>query len=269
MLAELFTAENMVALLTLTALEIVLGIDNVIFIAILAAKLPLEQQAKARTIGISLAVVTRILLLLSVTWIMQLTEPLFTIFGHSFSGRDLILIGGGLFLIWKSVHELHEKLEADEHVAGVTKQAVSFSGVIIQIVLMDIIFSLDSVLTAIGISGDLIVMIPAVIIAAGVMLFFAGPISRFVEAHPTFKILALAFLIMIGIVLVFEGLNPELAHQIHLKNYVYFAMAFAVVIEVLNMRFRKSHDPLELHNRPHLSQATLPDTNIEMASDVY
>ncbi|MEZ4638486.1 MAG: TerC family protein [Caldilineaceae bacterium] len=188
---DFLTAESIVALLTLVALEIVLGIDNVIFIAILSSKLPQEQQARARSTGIGLAVITRILLLLSITWIMQLTQPLFNIFGNDISGRDLILLVGGLFLIGKSTYEIHEKLEASDH-TGAAKVAASFASVIFQIVLIDIVFSLDSVITAVGISGELIVMVPAVVVAAAMMLFFAGPISEFVERHPTMKILALA-----------------------------------------------------------------------------
>lgn len=269
-MAELFTAEHLVAFVTLLVLEIVLGVDNVIFISILAGKLPPEQRARARALGIGLAVVTRILLLLSITFIMRLTTPIITVLGNGLSGRDLILLIGGLFLIGKSVHEIHDKLEAHEHVEGQVRQHASFSAVIIQIVLMDIIFSLDSVITAVGISGELAIMITAVIVAAGVMIAFAGPISNFVEKHPTMKMLALAFLIMIGAVLVFEGWNSEAAHELHIKNYVYFAMAFAFVIEMLNMRLRKSAaEPVKLHNQPSLNQAMLPDTNIEMASDVY
>lgn len=268
-MAELFSAEHLVAFITLLALEIVLGVDNVIFISILAGKLPPEQRARARAMGIGLAVITRILLLLSISFIMRLTTPILTIFGNGLSGRDLILLIGGLFLIGKSVHEIHDKLEAHEHVEGQAKIHASFTAVIIQIVLMDIIFSLDSVITAVGISGELAIMITAVVVAAGVMIAFAGPISNFVEKHPTMKMLALSFLIMIGAVLVFEGWNSTAAHELHIKNYVYFAMAFAFVIEMLNMRLRKNAEPVKLHNQPSLNTAMLPDTNIEMASDVY
>jgi predicted tellurium resistance membrane protein TerC len=248
------TTQDIIALLTLTALEIVLGIDNVIFIAILATKLPLEKQARARTIGIALAVITRILLLLSINWVMQLTEPLFEILGNGITGRDLILLGGGLFLIGKSTYEIHEKLEAAEH--DVLQRAVaSFAAVVGQIILIDIVFSLDSVITAIGISGKLPVMIPAVVIAAALMLFAAGPISRYVEKHPTMKMLALAFLIAIGVLLVVEGWNPEAAHDLHLRNYIYFAMAFSFVIELLNLRLRAKSEPVHLHNRPSLATA--------------
>lgn len=253
---EIFTTSNLIALLTLTALEIVLGIDNVIFIAILSAKLPLEQQARARTVGIGLAVITRIILLLGITWIMQLTQPLFSIFENDLSGRDLILLIGGLFLIGKSTYEIHEKLESAEH-SRTAKVVASFAAVIIQIILIDIVFSLDSVITAVGISGNLWVMVPAVVVAAVVMLTFAGVISRFVEQHPTMKVLALAFLILIGSMLVIEGWNAEAAHELHLKNYAYFAMAFSFIIELINLQLRKkAEDPVQLHNQPTLAQAT-------------
>lgn len=268
-MADYFSVNNLVAFITLLALEIVLGIDNVIFIAILSGKLPEAERGTARTVGISLAVITRILLLLAITWVMRLTQPLFTIFGHGISGRDLILLVGGVFLIAKSVHELHSKLEEETHERGAPRSA-TFWSVIAQIVILDIVFSLDSVITAVGISGNLAIMIPAVVVAAGVMLFAAGAISNFVEHHPTMKILALAFLILIGVVLVIEGWNADAAHEMHIKNYAYFAMAFAVAIEFINMRFRtKAPDPVHLRNQPSMSDALLPDTNIEMASDVY
>ncbi len=246
---ELLSAENLVALLTLLMLEIVLGIDNVIFIAILSGKLPKHQQARARSTGISLAVITRIILLFSITWIMRLTEPLFSLAGHGISGRDLILLVGGLFLIGKSTFEIHEKLESIEHTSTAVVVA-SFASVIFQIILVDIVFSLDSVITAVGISGNLWVMVPAVVIAAGVMLFFAGPISGFVEKHPTMKILALAFLILIGFLLVLEGWLGHAVEELHLKNYAYFAMAFSFAVELINLRLRKSNQPVTLKNRP-------------------
>lgn len=249
---ELFSVENLVALLTLLMLEIVLGIDNVIFIAILSGKLPHNQQARARTVGISLAVITRILLLLSITWIMRLTEPLFSLAGHSVSGRDLILLIGGLFLIGKSTYEIHEKLESSEH-SRAAVIAASFASVIFQIILVDIVFSLDSVITAVGISGNLWVMVPAVVVAAGVMLFFAGSISGFVERHPTMKILALAFLILIGFMLMLEGWLHEEVENLHLKNYAYFAMAFSFAVELINLRLRKSDHPVTLKNTPPAS----------------
>jgi predicted tellurium resistance membrane protein TerC len=249
-MADLFTTQNIVAFLTLAALEIVLGIDNVIFIAILSGKLPADQQARARSLGIGLAVGTRILLLLGITWVMQLTTPL--IWG--LSGRDMILIVGGLFLIGKSTYEIHEKIEAADHTQRAVPAVTTFASVIAQIVLVDIIFSLDSVITAVGISGNLWVMVPAVVIAAAVMLFFAGGISQYVERHPTMKILALAFLILIGTLLVIEGILPEVAHEYHLKNYAYVAMAFSFIVELINIRLRGSQ-PVHLHNQPTLAEA--------------
>lgn len=259
-MVELFTAENLIAFLTLLALEIVLGIDNVIFIAILAGKLPAAQQARARQIGIGAAVITRILLLLSITWVMGLTTDLFAVGGKGFSGRDLILLVGGAFLIGKSTYEIHEKLEALSSPHSEAKQVSSLWGVVVQIMLVDIIFSLDSVITAVGISGNLAVMIPAILIAAAVMLLFAGRVSHFVEQHPTMKILALAFLILIGTLLVIEGWNPEAAHELHLKNYAYFAMAFSFAVELVNLRVRKASDPVKLHGSgmPKPATATAP-----------
>jgi len=245
--------EVIAALLTLLALEIVLGIDNVIFIAILSSKLPTEEeQARARRLGIGLAVVTRILLLLSISWVMGLEESILNILGNSLSGRDLILLGGGLFLIGKSTREIHEKLEAaerDRH--GVDKAVTTLGAVVAQVMLVDVVFSLDSVITAIGIADDLWVMITAIVVAAGVMIIFAGRISDFVEEHPTMKILALAFLILIGSLLVIEGWNSEAVEDLHLKNYAYFAMAFSVLVELINIRVRESR-PVQLHNRPQM-----------------
>ncbi len=258
----LFSADNLVAFLTLLALEIVLGIDNVIFIAILSAKLPIGLQARARTTGIALAVIMRIILLLGISWIMGLTAPILTILSNPLSGRDLILLIGGLFLIGKSTYEIHEKLEVEDH-DRTTKVVASFVAVIVQILLIDLVFSLDSVITAVGISGNLWVMVPAIIIAAAVMLFFAGAISSYVERHPTMKILALAFLILIGSMLVIEGWNPEAAHELHLKNYAYFAMAFSFIIELINLQLRKkSGDPVQLHNQPTLEQAVLTPVTV-------
>jgi predicted tellurium resistance membrane protein TerC len=265
-MADLFTTQNLVAFLTLAALEIVLGIDNVIFIAILSGKLPADQQARARSIGIGLAVGTRILLLLGITWVMQLTTELF----WGLSGRDLILIVGGLFLIGKSTFEIHEKVESADHTQQRAAPAVvSFGGVIVQIILVDIIFSLDSVITAVGISGNLWVMVPAVVIAAAVMLFFAGGISRYVERHPTMKILALAFLILIGTLLVIEGWLPDVAHEYHLKNYAYFAMAFSFLVELVNMRFRGSASPVHLHNQPTLAEAEVAASSGSATTTTY
>ena len=256
----LFSVDNIVALFTLLALEIVLGIDNVIFIAILSGKLPVEQQARARTLGIALAVLSRLILLLAIAWIMGLTAEVFSIFGNGLSGRDIILLIGGLFLIGKSTYEIHEKLEADER-DRTGAVVASFTAVIIQIVLIDLVFSLDSVITAVGISDALWVMVTAIVVAAGVMLTFAGAISRFVERHPTMKVLALAFLILIGSMLVIEGWNAEAAHELHLKNYIYFAMAFSFIVEMINLQLRKQKDPpVLLHNQPTLAQVPATDT---------
>ena len=253
---EIFQTENLVALLTLVLLEIVLGIDNVIFIAILSGKLPQSQQARARSTGIALAVIARIALLFSIAWIMRLTYPLFTLFQHDVSGRDLILLIGGLFLIGKSTFEIHEKLEAAGHDRK-TQKTATFVSVITQIIIIDIVFSLDSVITAVGISGNLWVMVPAVVVAAAVMLFFAGPIAAYVERHPTMKILALAFLILIGFLLVLEGWLHEAVEELHLKNYAYFAMAFSLVVEMINLRVREKSQPVHLHSRipaPHADE---------------
>jgi predicted tellurium resistance membrane protein TerC len=223
-----------VALLTLTALEIVLGIDNIIFISILAGKLPLEKQNRARVVGLSLAMFMRIALLFSISWVIGLTGTLFTVFGFDISGRDLILIGGGLFLLAKATFEIHEKLEGEEHAPGaLAAGTASFGSVIAQILLLDIVFSLDSVITAVGMAEELWVMITAVVISIGVMLASAGTISDFVNRHPTVKMLALSFLLLIGMSLVAEGLDFHIP-----KGYIYFAMGFSVFVEVLNLRLR-------------------------------
>ncbi|MBL9204611.1 MAG: TerC family protein [Opitutaceae bacterium] len=230
-----------ISLLTLTALEIVLGIDNIIFISILAGKLPKEQQAKARQLGLSLALITRLLLLAGIAWIAKLTTPLFSVFSFSISGRDLILLVGGLFLIGKSTFEIHEKLEGEES-HGTPRVAASFTAVIIQILLLDIVFSLDSVITAVGMASQLWIMITAVIIAMGVMLMFAGTISDFVHKHPTLKMLALSFLILIGVSLIAEGLHQHIP-----KGYIYFSMAFSCAVEFINLKLRsKSSKPVVL-----------------------
>jgi len=236
--------EIWISLLTLTALEIVLGIDNVIFISILAGKLPPEKQAKARQLGLSLALITRIMLLCSISWVMSLTKVLFTlpVMNADVTGKSIILFSGGLFLIGKSVMEIHEKLEgADGHATSNLRQA-SFQGVIIQILLLDIVFSLDSVITAVGMANHLWVMITAVVIALGVMLVFAGAISDFVNKHPTLKMLALSFLILIGVMLVGESLGQHIP-----KGYIYFSMAFAFAVEMLNLKLRAKSKPVELH----------------------
>jgi predicted tellurium resistance membrane protein TerC len=234
-----------VSLLTLTLLEVVLGIDNIIFISILAGKLPKDQQAKARKVGLSLALITRILLLCSITWLMKLTTDLFTlpILNEGLSGKDLILLAGGLFLIGKSVMEIHEKLEGEEGHANPAKGRATFAGVIVQILILDIVFSLDSVITAVGMANNIGVMIAAVIIALGVMLVFAGSISDFVNRHPTLKMLALSFLILIGVTLVGESLGQHIP-----KGYIYFSMAFAFGVEMLNLKLRAKVAPVELRS---------------------
>ena len=239
----LFTADALIGLLTLTALEIVLGVDNVIFISILASKLPHEEQARARTVGLGLALFTRILLLLSLSWIVGLTGELFSVFGRGVSGRDLILFSGGLFLVGKATYEIHEKLEGEEGHAE-ARVGPSFASIIAQILILDIVFSLDSVITAVGMVDELPIMIAAVIIAIVIMLFSAGAISSFVNRHPTVKMLALSFLILIGVTLMVEAFHAHIP-----KGYIYFAMAFSVMVEMLNLRLRgksTSSHPVEL-----------------------
>jgi predicted tellurium resistance membrane protein TerC len=240
-----------IAFLTLSVLELVLGIDNIIFISILSGKLPAEQQPRARFIGLSMALIMRVILLFSLTWVMGLVEPLFTVFNQSVSGRDLILLIGGLFLIAKSTHEIHGSLEGEEGHAA-KKVYASFASVIIQITLLDIVFSLDSVITAIGMVDNIWVMIAAVTVSIVAMMFFAKPIGEFVEKHPTIKMLALAFLLLIGFTLVAEGFHQHIP-----KGYIYGAMAFSVFVEILNMRLRKRGTPVELHDA-----YTKPDESI-------
>ena len=239
-MAWLTSPETWIALLTLTVLEIVLGIDNIIFISILAGKLPAGQQRRARRVGLALAMLMRIALLMSLAWIIRLTQPLFTILSQEISGRDLILIGGGLFLIAKSTHEIHEKLEGEE-LGGEKRVAHTFVGVITQIMLLDIVFSLDSVITAVGMARQLGVMIAAVIFAVIVMMFSADAISDFVHRHPTVKMLALSFLLLIGVSLLAEGFDQHVS-----KGYIYFAMGFSVFVEMLNLRLRARAKPLRL-----------------------
>jgi len=240
--------QAIIALITLTALEIILGIDNIIFISILAGKLPKQQQKKARIIGLGLAMITRIGLLFSLTWMMRLTSPLFSVIGHDISGRDLILILGGLFLLGKSTLEIHEKLEGEEGEAS-TRAAASFAGILIQIMFLDIIFSLDSIITAIGMARQLPIMVAAVVIAVGFMMLFSGAVSAFIDRNPTIKILALSFLILIGVALIGDGLGMHIP-----KGYVYFAMAFSVGVEMLNIKIRgRGKHPVKLH-QPYVDE---------------
>ena|SRR6188508_737176 len=235
--------EAWVALTTLTFLEIVLGVDNIIFISILVGRLPEEQRQRGRVLGLALAMGTRILLLLVLTWIMKLQATLFSVLNVDISGRDLILIGGGLFLLAKATLEIHDSLEGEEHEGGAPKKRVSFVSVIIQIGLIDIVFSLDSVITAVGMADHLAVMIIAIVIAVGVMMFAAGAIGRFVDNHPTIKMLALSFLVLIGVALISEGIDVHIP-----KGYIYFAMAFSVIVEMLNLRIRRGR-PVQLKKK--------------------
>ncbi|TCS39666.1 putative tellurium resistance membrane protein TerC [Paucimonas lemoignei] len=241
-----------IAFATLTALELVLGIDNIIFISILVDKLPLEKREFARKLGLFIAMFMRIGLLLILSWIVGLTAPLLTIFGQEISGRDLVLIAGGLFLLWKSVGEIHQSLEGEE---GVASQAVkaTMTAVILQIMVVDLVFSLDSIITAVGMVDQVEVMIAAVIVSVGLMMLFAGPIGRFVSAHPTIKMLALSFLVVVAVVLIAEGFDHHIP-----KGYIYSAMAFSVVVEMLNIRLRKrSANPVHLH--PSYTSENVPD----------
>ena len=257
--------EVWISLVTLTVLEIVLGIDNVIFISILASRLDGSQSDtagsgarspadRARVVGLSLAMGMRVLLLLGISWIVRLTTPLFSVFGHELSGRDLILLGGGLFLLGKSTFEIHHKLEGDDHHEAEGRAGTSFARVIVQILLLDLVFSLDSVITAVGMADRVGVMIAAVVIAVGVMLWSSGPVMRFVGKHPTVKMLALSFLLLIGMSLVAEGAEFHIP-----KGYIYFAMGFAVLVEALNLRMKRNRQsatpPVEFHER------RLPDTD--------
>jgi predicted tellurium resistance membrane protein TerC len=230
--------ENWTALVTLTVLEVILGIDNIVFISILAGKLPARQQARARTLGLALAMITRVLLLLSLTWIMRLTAPMFAVFGRDISGRDLILLIGGVFLIWKSVHEIDQRLEGASAIERTARGAATMGGVLMQIALLDIVFSLDSVITAVGMANQVAIMIAAIMLAVGFMIFAAGPVSAFVERHPTVKMLALSFLLLIGVTLIAEGLGQHIS-----KGYVCFAMAFSVFVEALNLRAHRGRGP--------------------------
>ena len=230
-----------VALLTLTALEIVLGVDNIIFITVLVGRLPQRQRDKARVLGLGLAMFTRIALLLSIVWVMKLTAPLFVVFSREVSGRDLILIFGGLFLLWKSTIEIHDSLEGAVEEEG-QKEVAGFGAVLAQIAILDIVFSLDSVITAVGLANEVAVMIVAIVLAVVVMMFSAGSIGAFVDKHPTIKMLALSFLVLIGVTLIAEGFGLHVP-----KGYLYFAMAFSVGVELLNMKVRGKSRPVKLH----------------------
>ena len=252
-MSALTSAEGLVALLTLTVLEIVLGIDNIVFISILAGKLPQNQRERARKVGLSLAMIIRILLLLSITWVMRLTSPLFAVLGQEISGRDLILITGGLFLIAKSTHEIHDKLEGEEGHAS-AKVAHSFGAVIVQILLLDIVFSLDSVITAVGMADSVLIMVLAVVIAVGVMLVSSGTIGEFVDRHPTVKMLALSFLLLIGVSLMAEGFDQHIP-----KGYIYFAMGFSVFVEMINLRVRRQAAPVQLRDAYGVGEDETPE----------
>ncbi len=245
--------EIWIGFVTLVGLEIVLGIDNIIFISILAGKLPPEQRDKARKLGLLAALLSRLALLLALSWVVKLTSPMFEVFGQPISGRDLILIFGGLFLLAKSVFEMHDSLEGKPgHASG--KVASSFTSVILQIMVLDIVFSLDSVITAVGMVDELGVMVAAVVVSVVVMLFASGPISRFVDKHPSIKMLALSFLVLIGVVLIAEGFEQHIS-----KGYIYFAMAFSLVVELLNIRLRSKSNgekPVELHQRYEADKQT-------------
>jgi predicted tellurium resistance membrane protein TerC len=241
---ELFTGNALVALATLTAMEIVLGIDNVVFVAILTARLPRPQQPLARRLGIGLALLIRIGLLFTISWMMGLTRPFFAIVGHSFSGRDLILLGGGLFLIAKATWEIYDKLEAEHATEAARGGRRAFLSVLIQILILDIVFSLDSVITAVGMARQVSIMVIAMVLAMLVMLVSAAPIGGFVERHPSVKILALAFLLLIGVMLVAEGMGSHVE-----KGYIYFAMAFSLFVELLNLRYRTKRKPVTLGRR--------------------
>ena len=254
-MAELFTTENAIAFLTLASLEIVLGIDNIVFISILTGKLPPAQQPGARRIGLLLAMGLRILLLLGIRWVMSLTTVLFSPFDHDVTGKDLILIGGGLFLLAKATWEIHDKLEGGEHERD-TGKAVSYGSVLLQIAMLDMVFSLDSVITAVGMVKEIEIMIAAVVVAVAVMMIFAGKISRFIEKHPTMKMLALSFLVLIGFVLVVDGFGKHIE-----KGYVYFAMGFSLLVEFLNMRMRAKREPVKLRHTGFQEVQRTPTTD--------
>ena len=253
MLDLVTTPEAWIALATLTLLEIVLGIDNIVFISVLADRLPPDERPKARQVGLALAMLTRILLLFSLSLIIRLTEPLFSVFEHAVSGRDLILIVGGLFLLTKATREIHHKMEGDDDEARRAGKAATFRGILIQIAILDMVFSLDSVITAVGMADDLAVMVTAVILAVGVMMISAGPVGNFVSAHPTVKMLALSFLLLIGTSLIADGLGFHIP-----KGYIYFAMGFSVLVEFFNLRARSSGDGMGTTQKGAASNKAAP-----------
>jgi predicted tellurium resistance membrane protein TerC len=241
---RLLSAENLISLLSLAAMEIVLGIDNIIFLAILSQRLPVAQQKKARRLGLVLALGLRLALLFTLTFIMGLTRPLFTVLGHGFSGRELVLLGGGLFLIAKATHEIHDKLEGTAEEARPAGGTASFAATLIQILALDVVFSLDSVITAVGMAAHVWIMVVAMVASVAVMLVSADRVSDFIHRHPSMKMLALSFLLLIGVLLVAESLGKHVE-----KGYIYFAMAFAFLVEVLNIRVRRKQRPVVLHGR--------------------
>jgi predicted tellurium resistance membrane protein TerC len=244
-MSAFLTSEGLLALVTLTFLEIILGVDNVIFISILSGKLPVALQSRARRVGLVAAMLMRIGLLMSIAWIVRLTEPFFVVFGRGISGRDLILIGGGLFLLGKATIEIHDRLEGEEeHRSG--RAAPTLSAVILQIMALDIVFSLDSVITAVGMADDIAIMVTAVVLSVAIMMFSADPVSRFVNRHPTVKVLALSFLLLIGMSLVGDGLGMHIP-----KGYIYFAMGFSVFVEMINLRVRRGGAAVRLHEAWH------------------
>ncbi len=256
--ASLLSSAALVSLVSLTLLEIVLGIDNIIFVSILASKLPKNEQGKARNIGLFLALILRLLLLFGIGYIQQLTKPFFTLFEHPFSGRDLILIAGGLFLMYKSVGEIHEKIEgsSEDQIKSDSQKSLKFTNAIVQITLLNMVFSVDSILTAIGLTTNLVVMMVSIVISVVVMMLFSAKISRFIDDKPTIKMLALAFLLMVGMILMLEGF-----HQAVPKGYVYFAMAFSVSVEMLNLYTMKKRQPIKLHDRFEADQQRLDQTS--------
>jgi predicted tellurium resistance membrane protein TerC len=242
--SALITTDGLVSLLTLSAMEIVLGIDNIVFLTILTARLPAHRQAAARRIGLAMALISRLGLLFAISWVMGLKQPLITLLGRAFSGRDLILLAGGIFLVGKATKEIHEKLETpDEAQHKPRGHGASFGLVLVQVTVLDLVFSLDSVITAVGMVDEIVIMVVAMLIAVGIMLAFAGPIGSFVHRHPTMKMLALSFLILIGVVLIVDGTGHHIP-----KGYIYFAMAFSFSVEMLNLKLRKPSAPVSLHD---------------------